>query len=79
MADTWRCSLHRRKLVENLPGTSLLVRIVPALADLLMEAGTLATIGCEELLVSQLEREANKRRRNGPGRLDAGDEIAGDL
>ena len=29
--------------------------------------------------MSQLKREANKRRRNGPGRLDAGDEIAGDL
>src|SRR5262245_51605723 len=28
---------------------------------------------------SQPEREANKRHRNGPGRLDAGTEIAGDL
>src|SRR6202045_4077355 len=68
MADTWPCFLHLTKPAESLPGTSLLVEIVPALAD----------HRCRQL-GSQLKREANKRYRNRPGRLDAGDEIAGDL
>jgi ubiquinone/menaquinone biosynthesis C-methylase UbiE len=75
MADTWRCSLHRSKRVEISPRYRCLCgscrhslitwrRSVP-----------------QQLLsqVSELKRDANKRRRNRPGCLDAGDEIAGDL
>src|SRR5258706_11369251 len=72
MADTWQCFLHLTKPAESLPGTSLLVEIVPALAD--HRSRQLLSVRS-----SQLKREANKRYRNRPGRLDAGDEIAGDL
>jgi hypothetical protein len=43
------------------------------------DASLLATVIRKVLPVSQLKREANKRRRNGPDRLDAGDKIAGNL
>src|SRR5882724_7139919 len=75
MADTWRCSLHRSNRVENRPGISLLVRIVPALADPWRRSVPQQLLS----LAPQLKREANKRRRNRPGCLDAGDDIAGDL
>src|SRR5438270_7201925 len=103
-ADTWRCSPHRRKRVENLLRISLPAENMPARADRPMEVGApdersdirggslnirpacrCATVGSIQLLstrhflVSQLKCKADKRRRYGPGRLDAGDEIAGHL
>jgi hypothetical protein len=44
MADTWRCSPHRSKKAENLPGISLRVGILPALAESWWRARHPATI-----------------------------------
>ena len=77
MADIWRCSRHRKQGNGNLPGISLRVGIAPACVDAL--AGILMKSLPASFPVTQLKREANERRRNGPGRLEAGEEIAGDL